>query len=288
MSIKDDIKTSFQQGTLLTKLIYINLGVFLVVCLTQVFMTLFGHYSNWVSYLQLPSDLDGLLHRPWTIITYMFLHEGITHLIFNVLSLYWLGQLFLMFFSQKDLVGVYILGGLVGGAVYILAFNIFPLFDGVYGVLEGASASIMAIVLAPAVYSPGFRVRLFLVGNVKIEWIAAVYVLLSILGIASSNAGGELSHLGGALAGVLFAVFYKKGQNIVSWTEKPISWIINLFRRKPKMDVSYGAEEARNETDQQYNERKKRESDNIDRILEKIKKGGYESLTDDERKQLFK
>ncbi|MBR3518505.1 MAG: rhomboid family intramembrane serine protease [Paludibacteraceae bacterium] len=285
--IKNTIEESFKNGTTLTKLIYINLGIFLAVNLAIAILSLFNIDSSWMDYLMLPAHVGTLLHRPWTIITYMFLHEDFVHILFNVLMLYWFGRLFLQYCSQHDLVGVYILGGLAGGATYIIAYNLFPRFENqvLFSQLLGASAAVMAITIAIAALAPNQTVRLFMFGDVKIKWIALVSVAVSIIQIKAENAGGELSHIGGAIAGYIFAIRYKKGDNITEWINKIIHRVVNLTKGiggRPNMKVTYTKE-----NDQEYNYRKKQENEEIDRILDKIKSSGYESLSDDEKGKLF-
>jgi membrane associated rhomboid family serine protease len=286
MGIKEEIRHSFKEGSTLTKLIYINLGAFVFIGLTITILTLFKVNTSWANYLMLPASIGAFIHTPWTIITYMFLHTGFIHIIFNILMLYWFGKIFLQFFSQRDLVGLYLLGGITGGILYIVSFNVFPFFaDAVQGShLLGASAAVMAIIVAVAVNSPNYLIRLLFLGEVKLKWIAIAAVLISLLNMTSINAGGEIAHLGGAIAGYLFAVSHKKGKNITLWINQLLDKSVNLFRRKPKLKVTH----QRPVTDEEYNLRKKKENDNIDRILDKIKKGGYESLTKEEKQDLFK
>ncbi|MDR1729359.1 MAG: rhomboid family intramembrane serine protease [Prevotellaceae bacterium] len=286
MSIKDEIQHSFKEGTTLTKLIYINLGVFLVIGLAATILELFKINPEWTNVVMLPADLTTLLHTPWTIISYMFAHTGFIHLLFNILMLYWFGKLFLSFFSQKDLVGLYLIGGISGGIFYILSYHIFPLFaDKIHGsYLLGASASVLSIIVAVAVTAPDYPVRLLFFGEVRLKWIAIIGVILSLLNVSSSNAGGEIAHLGGAVAGYLFAASYKKGSNITAWINRILDKFFDLFKRKPKLKITH----QRPANDHEYNLRKKQENDNIDRILEKIKRGGYESLSKEEKQDLFR
>jgi membrane associated rhomboid family serine protease len=286
--IKEELIESFKNGTTLTKLIYINLGVFLVISIAQALLGLFNVNTEWVDSLMLPAQVSTFAHRPWSILSYMFFHKSFIHILFNLLMLYWFGKLFLQYCSQHDLVGLYILGGIAGGATYIIAFNLLPKFAPVIGLslLLGASASVMAITIATAVFAPNQTMRLVLIGDVKIKWIALVSVLISLMQINAENAGGELAHIGGAVAGYIFAIEYKKGKNITDWINKILHRIANLIHgagRKPKMKVSY----TTRENDQEYNYRKKQENDDIDKILDKIKSSGYESLNDDEKGKLF-
>lgn len=286
--IRQEIKESFKNGTTLTKITYINLAVFIVVKLALVFCGWFEANETWSQYIMLPADVSSFLHSPWSIITYMFLHLDFIHILFNVLMLYWFGNLFLQYYSQHDLVGVYVLGGILGGVTYMVAFNLIPKFTGMAGQshLLGASASVMAIIVAAAVFDPNRQIKLFFVSQFRLKWLAIGAVLLSMLQMNAENAGGEIAHVGGAIAGFIFAQQYRRGKNVAEWINKIIHKAANLFKGagiKPKMKVSYD----RRENDQDYNYRKKQENDEIDSILDKIKSSGYESLSDDEKRKLF-
>ena len=224
-----------------------------------------------------------------TVLTYMFMHAGVLHILFNMLWLYWFGALFLNFFSARHLRGVYILGGICGGLLYMTAYNIFPYFRPMteYSFMLGASASVLAIVAATAYREPDYPIRLFLFGTVRLKYLALIVIVTDLLFITSSNAGGHIAHLGGALAGLWFAASLSKGADITAWINKSLDAVTALFSfkpRKPKMKVHYGTERQK---DYNYNARKKAQSDEIDRILDKLKKSGYESLTTEEKKSLF-
>ncbi len=288
-SIKDEIIASFKQGTTLTKLIYINLGVFVLVNLLLVGFKLFNSDTNWVNYLACPAQLERFLRQPWSLITYMFLHENFIHIFFNILTLYWMGRFFLEYATQHTLVGLYILGGIAGGVTFMLGINLFPLFSqhNFLYTLIGASASTMAITVATAIFAPERPIRLALIGEVRLKWIAIALVLISLLGMGGANAGGQMAHIGGALAGYLFAKQHQKGVDITHWISQIIHKTVNLFNRigsKPKMK---GTSYQRRESDHDYNYRKKQENEEINRILDKIKSSGYDSLNDDEKKRLF-
>jgi len=289
MGIKGEIYNSFKEGTTLTKLIYINLGVFLVVGLTAGILTLFKVDLSWTNFLKLPADVDTLLHTPWTLVSYMFYHDvsgpyfGFIHLLVNILMLYWFGKFFLELFSQKDLVGLYLLGGITGGIFYILAYQIPFLAERIAGNLSGASASVFAIIVAVAATAPNYPVRLTLMGEIRLKWIAIACVIISLLTMGY-NVGGGAAHLGGIFAGYVFAVMYKNGSNITTWVSLLLDVLVDLFRKKPELKITH----RRPMTDQEYNLKKKQENDNIDRILEKIKKGGYESLSKEEKQELFR
>lgn len=287
MGFKEEIITSFKSGNTLTKLIYINLGVFLIVGLVSVALLLFNINRGWIDQsLALSSQFGVLIRNPWTLFTYMFLHYQFIHLIINILTLYWFGKIFLEYYSQRDLVGLYIFGGLLGGLLYFIAYATLPLFQNQYASLCGASAAIMAIIVACAYTDPERSIRLVLFGNVKVKWLAVFAIVVSLLNVASENAGGNISHLGGALGGFFYVFALRKGKNLTSGINKAIDSIVNLFKRNkaPKMKVTYN---QRPMTDQEYNYAKRQESEQIDIILDKIKKSGYDSLSKEERDKLF-
>ena len=255
-----DLKEAFRRGNVYIQLIFINVGVFVITTLIGILLQLFNRSAAGIfELLALPASFTRFAWQPWSIFTYMFMHAGFLHILFNMLWLYWFGALFLYFFSGKHLRGLYIVGGICGGLLYMISYNVFPYFRPMtaYSTMVGASASV---------------------------------VLTDLLFITSSNAGGHIAHLGGALAGLWFAASLNKGKDITSWVNKALDAIAALFsaktwKRKPKMKVHYGNNTRQNDYD--YNARKKAQSDEIDRILDKLKKSGYESLTTEEKKSLF-
>jgi membrane associated rhomboid family serine protease len=282
----NNIKYFFKQKDLLRQLIIINLAVFLTVRLAGVFMMLFRIEDRpAMSFLQLPASFARLTGEPWTLITYMFLHHDWLHILFNMLWLYWFGKIFLLFFNSKQLLGTYLLGGFAGGLFYLLSFNIFPYFRELVDSsrLMGASAAVMAIVFAASFYKKDFRINLLFVGSIKIHYLALASLLIDLLAITSSNAGGHLAHIGGALFGIWYAAAYQRGVDLTKRLNKSIDGFVNLFKKKPAMKVSY----HRRASDYQYNDRRNKENEAIDAILDKIKKSGYNSLSKEEKKRLF-
>ncbi len=289
MSIAEEILQSFKKGGTLVKIIYINLAVYILYNLLFVFFYLSNaaHLFNLSAYLAVPAYLPSLFLRPWTLVTYMFFHEGFLHILFNLLWLYWFGVIFLQYMSQRLLLGVYIMSGLTGAFLYILFYNTFPVFSGVLpaSYALGASAGVLGVVIAISTYTPNLSLNLLFIGPVRLKYIALFTVVLDIISIAGSNSGGHIAHLGGALMGFLFARGYKKGYNLV----KPITFLanafsnVNIFSRKPKMRVNY----KRPLTDMEYNQIRNEKQKEIDRILDKISKSGYDSLSAEEKKTLF-
>ncbi len=289
MDIWEQIKRDFRFGSNLTKLIYLNIAIFLAIKVLYIFLFLFNVTDNniIVYWLSLPSDYSKLLIRPWTIITYQFLHEGFLHILFNMLWLYWFGKIFLEFLSQKKLIAIYLLGGIFGGLFFVIAYNIFPAFASVKSeaIALGASASILAIVTTISFYVPNYTIRLMFIGNIKLKYIALFSILLDILSIAGENSGGHIAHLGGAFFGFLMYLQLKQGKNI-NFIDNILSRIQNIFKPKPKMRVEYKTQKPpRNDMD--YNKQKVEKQKQIDAILDKIAKSGYNSLTKTEKEILF-
>jgi len=290
MDIFAEIKESFREGSSLTRLIYVNLGLFLFIKITYTIFFLTGNgvvVQTWVlDWLALPSDFSMLISRPWTLISYMFLHFDFLHILFNILWLYWMGQIFMDYFSQSKLVSLYILGGITGGLVYVAGYNSFPIFSQIVrdSRLMGASASVIAIVTALAVHAPNHSLYLMFFGSVRIKYIALFSILLFVIGISSSNAGGNLAHLGGAFCGILYVLSLRKGIDPGSGINKLFSGIKKAFAPKPKVKLTY----RKPANDIEYNQAINRDKAKMDEILDKISKSGYNSLTKEEKEILFR
>lgn len=287
MSIIDEIKESFKKGSVLTRLIYINLGVFLFIRILNVFFFLLNKDFSLVNWLALPADINQLAYKPWTLITYMFLHFDFLHILFNILWLYWLGKIFLFYFNSKQLVGIYILGGIAGGIFFLAAYNLFPAFTEmvVFSRLLGASASVIAIVIAVAMWAPNHTINLLFIGPIRMKYIALVSLAMYVIGIASSNAGGNLAHLGGAFMGMLFVLQYRKNNDLTKGVSSILTKGEKLFKPKQKIKVTYKGTTV---DDVEYNRQRNLKQEEINRVLEKISKSGYDSLTKEEKELLFK
>jgi membrane associated rhomboid family serine protease len=289
MGIWDDIKKTFRNGSNLTRLIYINIAVFILITVVAVIGFLLNNpeiSDRALNLFSVPSSFKALLLRPWTIITYMFVHKDIWHILFNMLWLYWFGRIFLEYLDQRKLVAVYFLGGICGAFVYILSFNIFPAFSGVVteSVAIGASASVMAIVIAIASYVPDYTVQLFLFGRIKIKYMAlAIFILTSVMDF-SVNSGGKLAHIGGAFLGYFYIINLRHGRDIGKGFNRIIDFFVTIFKPRQKLKVTYKKPTA----DFEYNKIKVQHQTKINSILDKISKGGYDSLTKEEKETLFK
>ena len=290
-NIITDLKNDFRKGSISQQFIYINCGIFVVTSLVTIVGVLFNvDKYPWMEWLELPTWLPRFIKQPWSLLTYMFLHAGILHLLFNMLWLYSFGQLFLMFFSARHFRGLYFLGGICGGLLYMLAYNVFPYFEPYLydSYLLGASASVLAIVIATAIREPEFRVSLLFFGQVRLKYLALIMIITDLLFVTSNNAGGHIAHLGGALAGWWFAAGLRKGTDVTKWINQAIDWLLGGWKvkrapKKPKMKVHYGGRA----NDYEYNARKKEQDEEVDRILDKLKNSGYGSLTTEEKKRLF-
>lgn len=272
-----------KSGNKLSLLIGINVIVYLLINILAVVEQLFRGFGNSIilsftnEYLLLPAYLPKLLYRFWTPFTYMFMHAGVFHILFNMLWLYWMGQIFEEYLGNKRTIGLYIFGGLAGGLLFVACYNLIPAFTSINaaanGVIVGASASVMAIVVATATLLPNYTISLILIGPVKLKWLVLFYIIIDFLGIAGGNAGGEIAHLGGALFGFIYIKQLQRGHD---W----IGGINKLFEPKPKMKVvsSNGARKTSGVPRQ----------DEVDRILDKISGSGYDSLTKQEKETLFR
>jgi len=287
-SIWDQIRNFYRTGGSLNQLIMINLGVFVLYLLIRIFSFLFriSIDGTFIEFTALPADLLTLATRPWTMVTYMFLHQGFMHILFNMLWLYFGGRLFTEYFGGRRLISTYILGGLIGGAIYVLAYNAFPVFSEYIAGSNnrGASAGVMAIIFAIATYNPRFPVRL-LVFEFPL-WGVAVFALLTDLIALSegNNPGGSFAHLGGAAFGYFMARSYANGRDLSEGMSGILDRMANWFKPKPKLKKVYSS------TEKGYSAKTSAVADEekLNEILEKISQSGYDSLSKDEKDHLFK
>jgi membrane associated rhomboid family serine protease len=294
----EDIVRFLRSKDVLPRLILINVAIWLAISAMRVFSFLFNvpdsTLTNYiVDYFALPAKPESLLLRPWTLLTYMFLHIDFFHILFNMLWLYWFGKIFLEFLKSRQLLLIYLLGGISGGLLYVLFYNIFPVFEKSLNLSYalGASASVMAIVTAISLYVPGYNIHLLFIGRIRIFYIALFLFVLDFFMIRSENAGGHIAHIGGALFGLSYILASRKGMNFsgifeMSWLKAFFQWI-----RRSKLKTEFtnsSSASGRPITDDDYNLRKAQRQRIIDDILDKISKSGYESLTSEEKEILFK
>ncbi len=280
MSILEDIKYRYKKGSIVEKLIYINIAIFLATLLFSVFQSLYKGDANWIiNWFSLDANYTSFLTKPWTIITYGFMHDGFLHILFNLITLFFIGNLFIEYFTEKQLLTFYLLGTFFGGLLYLISQNYFPLFEGKSSVLVGASAGISAIFIGVATYIPNYQLKIRFIGFVKLWYLAAIWVGLDILGLAGNNAGGHFAHLGGTLFGFLYVSQSSNKELDI------LGKISSLFKtkRKPLKTVYKSPKKKQNQK-----ENTSINQQQIDSILDKISKSGYDTLTKTEKDFLFK
>ncbi|MFH1319751.1 MAG: rhomboid family intramembrane serine protease [Bacteroidota bacterium] len=295
LTIIEEFKNSFKSGSALTRLIIINLLVFASIKIIMLLFFLFNIQNETINqlirWLAVPASFKILIFRPWTLFTYMFLQEGFLHILFNMLWLYWFGKIFLEYLGEKKLISTYILGGLSGAALYILAFNIFPVFSDIlpYSFALGASAAILAIVIAISAFIPNYSLHIMFLGPVKLKYIAIFSVIIDILSIQGDNAGGHLAHLGGALFGYVYIKQYQKGRDLAMGFNSVFDSLVSYFSTKSRIKVVHSSKKRKRQykQDEDYNVQKAARQHRLDEILDKISKSGYESLTSEEKRILF-
>ena len=238
-SIWNEIQKKFNSGDSYTKILYINVGIFFVYKASLVFSFLFqiNNLNDFlINYLYFPSNTIEFLKKPWTIISYMFLHVSFMHILFNMIWFYFGSKLFLQYFNGKQLISVYIIGGISGALFYMLCYNLFPVFNTSFqnSLLLGASASVISIFIAVSTYVPNYRVSLPFFGNIQLKYIAFILIVLDIFNIEVSNPGGHISHLGGALFGYIYIKLLNKGIDISVNYHNFINYFTRINKNKFK------------------------------------------------------
>jgi len=299
MSIVQDIRTAFsRRDNALMQLILLNILVFAGLIVLRAIFTITsasGLYPPVLRQFELSSALPILLRHPWTLLTYAFTHEGFFHILFNMLNLYWFGQILREYLGDRRLVSLYVLGALAGATIFLLSYNLIPAFQPAVGSpMIGASAAVTAIIVAAATLLPDYTFMLILIGPVKIKWIAAVLVLVSLAGVNGGNPGGEIAHLGGALLGFLFVKQLQAGRDIGSPVQAVGNWAGRIFSRRPAAMRISSSRQPEPVAASSYGGGRKpavaspAPQTEIDTILDKISRSGYESLSKDEKQKLFR
>ena len=278
---------------MLMKLVWINIAVFVLLRITAIvcmFAGTPGFLEEVMRQVQLPSHLSTLATRPWTVITYMFSQYDVLHILFNLLWFYWFGTLFRMVSTPRQMLALYIYGGLGGAVMFLLAYNLIPTFAYTHGWLIGSSASVIAIVTATAILMPDFRMHLLFIGSVSLKWIAIATIGLVLIGVTGSNAGGEFAHIGGVIVGAWYGLMMKRGQDITRPLNRLFDMFVNgwhsittirLRNKTPESSYKYQSSSASSPSIDDDDRAQ------LDEILDKIKKSGYAALTPEERKRLF-
>lgn len=290
----DEFKNAFQRANNgHVQLIIINVAVFLVLVLFFVISQisqmpeLFDFIHRQVA---IPAPVLDFFQKPWTIITYAFIHDwtGVFHILFNMLVFYWFGKLFVEYLGSDKLIAVYFLGAIAGGIAYLFVYNLIPFYEARIpsGGMVGASAAVYAIVVATATLLPDYTFFLLFLGPVRIKYIAAFYIVISFLGSVGPNEGGNVAHLGGALIGFVYIKQLQAGVNWGSWITAVIDWFKSLFEPRQNVKVTYRKESTAKKPSKGAKV-STISQDEIDTILDKISDGGYESLTKEEKEKLF-
>ncbi|TAE71479.1 MAG: rhomboid family intramembrane serine protease [Bacteroidetes bacterium] len=310
-TIVDDIKSAFNRpNNAVIKIIFINIFVWLALNITHTIAFLMKMEANYLQierWLLLPANLGEFMYQPWTLITYFFIHKDLFHILFNMLAFYWFGQIIEEFLGSRRVISLYVLGGIAGGIMFLTIYPFLPQFNIVAGAnLKGASAGVFAIVVGAATLRPTYVMHLLLIGAVEIKWIAATYVILSVIFLRGGNAGGDLSHLGGALMGYIFIRQLQNGNDWGTWIHKILRWVTNIFSgnkskktRNANMRPSHAKQtQTSGKTNSNYSGNYSTKASNlstnipnqeeIDRILDKINDSGWKSLTKDELEKLEK
>ena len=284
MNIIDDIKLQYKIGGVANRLIYWNVAVFLI---SLIFFFQFNlgvfTYPNWIL---LSSNPDEVLHFPYTLLTYAFLHSGFWHLFFNMSVLNFSSRLFLTFFTQKQFLGLYLLSAIFAGMAFVLGYYFLHL----NATLVGASAAVMAILVAATTYQPLMQIRLFLIGTINLWHLTAVILLLDAMQVLTENTGGHIAHLAGAFFGFLYIKLLVNGIDLSTNVTRLLDFFVNLFqpsKRTPFKKVHVNPKKPSTKTASKIVMKDKYQQQ-IDEILDKISQSGYDALTAEEKEFLFK
>ena len=292
----DDLKHQYQHGGMTIRLIMFNTAIFLAIQVVLVFARLIGGEPEVImnslirSIFALQTELGIFILKPWGLLTSIFAHFSLLHFLFNMLFLYFSGRMFEQLFDHKRLLYTYLLGGIAGGLLEIIAHAVFPALQGESQVIIGASGSIMAVFAALAFYRPNLTVSLFGILPVRLIILAGIFILSDLLSLGAKDGTAHFAHIGGVIIGMISIRGLHRSSNLITltqkWIERGMSGIKGLFSRKPRMKVTKGGQKPfKSDEDYIYEKRKKQEK--TDLILDKISKSGYESLTKAEKDFLF-
>ena len=273
LNILDDIKHAYNKANVVEKIIYVNVLFFLLTVLFKNFI---------IEWLALPSDFNNFLYKPWTLISYAFIHERLIHILSNLLILYYIGNLFLNFHTKKQFLNFYFLGAIIGAIVFLIYYYI---TEKTADPLGGASAAVTTVFVAIATKIPRYALRLRFIGSVELWVLAAIWVSLSILQLANANNGNAIAHISGAVFGFFYANQLAQGNDIGKWFESIIDFFANAFKLKNTDSLKTVYKSKKRTTKNEISKTKQRK---IDDILDKIGKSGYESLTKEEKDFLFR
>lgn len=286
MNIIDDLKLQYKMGGLVTQLIFWNVALFVLPWLVFSILSLLGITIDYIQFVSLSSNPAYLLWKPWSLLSYSFFHSGIMHIVFNMIILNFSGRLFMTYFTSKQLLGLYLLSAIFAGICYILVFY----FLNINAPIVGASAAIMAILVATTTYHPLMELRLLIFGNVKLWHITAVIIIVDLMQLRSENMGGHISHLSGAFFGFIFIKLLQNGTDLSTIVTRLIDFFANLFKKNTstpfkKVHKNYSKPLVKSVSKIVTKDISQQQ---IDEILDKISQSGYDSLTKEEKEFLFK
>ena len=286
MNIIDDLKLQYKVGGIVIKLIFWNVALFVIPWLIFSILSLVGITIDYMQYVSLSSNPALLIWKPWSLLTYAFFHTGIMHILFNLIVLNFSGRLFMTYFTGKQLVGLYFLSAIFAGIVYISIFYILN----ISAPIIGASAAIMAILVATTTYNPLMELRLFIIGNVKLWHVAAVIILVDLMQLRSENMGGHISHLAGAFFGFIFIKLLQNGTDLSKIVSSFLDFFTNLFRKQKKKKKKKVHKNYNKPLEKSVSKiiTKDKSQQQIDEILDKISQSGYDSLNKEEKEFLFR
>ena len=286
MNIIDDLKLQYKIGGIVTQLIFWNAALFVFPWLFFALLSLLGVNIDYLHYVSLSSNPALLLWKPWSLLSYAFFHSGIMHIVFNMIVLNFSGRLFMTFFTSKQLLGLYVLSAIFAGLCYILVFYILN----INAPIVGASAAIMAILVATTTYYPLMELRLLIIGNVKLWHVTAVIIIIDLMQLRSENMGGHISHLSGALFGFIFIKLLQNGTDLSVGVSRVITFFANLFKKNTSTPFKKVHKNYSKPVEKTVSKivTKDKSQQQIDEILDKISQSGYDSLTKEEKEFLFK
>ena len=286
MTLLDQMRNRIQRLNGAEKLILLNVLCFILPLFLNTVLFLFNIQTDfYVGWFELSASLSELLFKPWTLVSYSFMHSGFFHLFWNMYLLFFASRLFLNLFTPKTFFNLYFLGVIVGGLTFMLSYALFPAFQNSNPIMIGASAGVMAVFIFMSTYSPDLEVRLILF-NLKLRYLGIAFVLLDVVQIPYGNAGGHIAHLGGAALGFFYARRLSQGVDIGEPFGNKIDSIINMFKKKPKMKTVY-KKQKHSHAGTSFNKKDDFQK-RIDEILDKISVSGYESLSQEEKDFLFR
>ena len=280
MSFINNLKHRVELLNIAEKIILLNVIIFIILFFIKTFFFLFNIESfDLIYWLKLSPDILTFIFTPWTIITYGFIHGSISHILWNMILLYFSSRFFLNLFSAEKFLNTYFLGIILGGIIFLFSFSVFPVFKNSYANLIGSSAGVMSVLIFVCTYSPDQEIRIIFF-NLKLKYLGIALVLIDIIQIPSGNAGGNLAHLGGSLFGFIYANQLKNGNDIGLFFEKFLFSFYKFFKKPVKLKTVH---KNKNPNQTSIDKQKR-----VDDILDKISNSGYDSLSKEEKDFLFK